>query len=140
MNVTSSNLANAQTTRTAEGGPYRRKDAVFEAVPQREFASVFQGQMDTPLTQSKVVDVDIRYSRRLGWFTSRTSRCNAEGMVAYPNINTMEEMVEPNHREPYVRGQRQGTEHFCTNDEQGFGNRKEIINERHRHSGGQIRQ
>ena len=36
MNVVSSNLANANTTRTAEGGPYRRKDPVFRAVPLRE--------------------------------------------------------------------------------------------------------
>ncbi|HKK53714.1 MAG TPA: flagellar basal body protein, partial [Myxococcota bacterium] len=31
MTVTASNIANAQTTRTAEGGPYRRRDPVFEA-------------------------------------------------------------------------------------------------------------
>ena len=93
MNVTSSNLANAQTTRTPEGGPYRRKDAVFEAVPQREFASVLQGQMDTPLHKVKVVDVvsDTQAPRLL--HQPEHPDANAEGMVAYPNINTMEEMV-----------------------------------------------
>src|SRR6185369_2441317 len=33
MNLISSNLANVNSTRTAEGGPYRRKDAVFSATP-----------------------------------------------------------------------------------------------------------
>ncbi|MEJ2037563.1 MAG: flagellar basal body protein [Desulfosarcinaceae bacterium] len=39
MDLISSNLANVNTTRTDEGGPYKRKDAVFAAVPQsNEFA------------------------------------------------------------------------------------------------------
>ena len=33
MNTISSNIANINTTRTPEGGPYRRKDVVFEAIP-----------------------------------------------------------------------------------------------------------
>ncbi|HEY5513712.1 MAG TPA: flagellar basal body protein, partial [Geomonas sp.] len=33
MNLISSNLANVNSTRTAEGGPYKRKDAVFTATP-----------------------------------------------------------------------------------------------------------
>ena len=32
MNLISSNIANARTTRTEDGGPYKRKDAVFQAV------------------------------------------------------------------------------------------------------------
>src|SRR6188768_1033237 len=57
MNTTSSNLANAQTTRTPEGGPYRRKDVIFAATPTREFASVLNGEMDTPLHRVHVEDV-----------------------------------------------------------------------------------
>ncbi len=33
MNILSTNLANAQTTRTPEGGPYRRQDVIFSAKP-----------------------------------------------------------------------------------------------------------
>ncbi len=36
MEAHSSNIANAQTTRTAEGGPYRRKEVVFGSEPARE--------------------------------------------------------------------------------------------------------
>src|SRR3954465_14214231 len=57
MNVISSNLANAQTTRTPEGGPYRRKDPVFEAVPTQSFAAELQDRLDAPMHKVKVVDV-----------------------------------------------------------------------------------
>lgn len=93
MNITSSNLANAQTTRTPEGGPYRRKDAVFEAQPAREFASMLNGATDVPLHKVKVVDIvsDTKAPRMVP--QPDHPDANAEGYVAYPNINTMEEMV-----------------------------------------------
>ena len=94
MNTTSSNLANAQTTRTPEGGPYRRKDVVFEATPTRDFASVLQGQMgDTALHRVQVTDVvsDMNAPRMV--HEPNHPDANEEGMVAYPNVNTMEEMV-----------------------------------------------
>lgn len=93
MNTTSSNLANAQTTRTPEGGPYRRKDVIFEAQPQREFASILQGHLDVPMHKVNVVDVvsDMNPPRVVPDPTHPDA--DSEGNVAYPNINTMEEMV-----------------------------------------------
>src|SRR5438034_3591162 len=42
------NLANAETTRTPEGGPYRRKDVVFEnTTVESPFASVFSAQLES---------------------------------------------------------------------------------------------
>jgi flagellar basal-body rod protein FlgC len=93
MNVTSSNLANAQTTRTPEGGPYRRKDAVFEAVPTRSFASELAGAMDTSLHQVKVADVISDTGAPKMVHDPGHPDANADGDVAYPNVNTMEEMV-----------------------------------------------
>ena len=46
MNVIASNLANAQSTRTAEGGPYKRQEVIFAAQPQR---SSFEGMLDAQL-------------------------------------------------------------------------------------------
>ena len=47
MEAISSNIANAQTTRTAEGGPYRRKEVVFGSEPAREsFAEILEGELD----------------------------------------------------------------------------------------------
>jgi flagellar basal-body rod protein FlgC len=90
MNVTSSNLANAQTTRTPEGGPYRRKDAVFEARP---FADELAAHMDAPLHQVKVVDVISDPNPPKLVYQPDHADANPDGYVAYPNINTMEEMV-----------------------------------------------
>src|SRR3989338_2324724 len=93
MNVISSNLANAQTTRTPEGGPYRRKDPVFEAKPAGSFQSVLQNQMEVPLHEVKVVDIvsDTKAPKMV--YQPEHPDANPEGYVAMPNINTMEEMV-----------------------------------------------
>ena len=46
-NTISSNLANADTTRTAEGGPYRRKDPMLAAQTDREsFGEILDNQLD----------------------------------------------------------------------------------------------
>jgi len=93
MNTISSNLANAQTTRSPEGGPYRRKDVVFEAQPSRSFASVLEGKMEVPLHQVKVADVISDQSAPKMLHQPEHPDANADGDVAYPNVNTMEEMV-----------------------------------------------
>jgi flagellar basal-body rod protein FlgC len=94
MNTTSSNLANAQTTRTPEGGPYRRKDVVFEAETTRDFASELSGQMkEVPLHRVKVSDVVSDPNPPKLVYQPGHPDANPEGFVAYPNINTMEEMV-----------------------------------------------
>ncbi len=92
MNVTSSNLANAQTTRSPEGGPYRRKDAVFEARP---FESELKAQMGGEPTLHKVQVVDIVSDTGAPKMVHQPDHpdADADGNVAYPNINTMEEMV-----------------------------------------------
>lgn len=93
MNTISSNLANAQTTRTPEGGPYRRKDPVFEAQPAQEFSKVLQGEMEVPMHKVKVVDVvsDLGPPRLV--YQPEHPDANPDGYVAYPNVNSMEEMV-----------------------------------------------
>lgn len=93
MNVTSSNLANAQTTRTPEGGPYRRKDPVFASEPRRDFASILQDHLETPLHDVKVADVVSDPNPPRMVYAPDHPDANPEGYVAYPNVNTMEEMV-----------------------------------------------
>ena len=61
------NLANAETTRTPEGGPYRRKDAVFEtATVDSPFASIFSSEMQSAggVTVSGVVTDTTEPERR----------------------------------------------------------------------------
>ena len=93
MNTISSNLANAQTTRTPEGGPYRRKDPVFQAQPVDSFKSVLNNQMQVPIHKVKVVDIVSDRSAPKMVYQPDHADANPEGYVAMPNINTMEEMV-----------------------------------------------
>jgi flagellar basal-body rod protein FlgC len=94
LNVISMNLANANTTRTPEGGPYRRKSVVFEAVPvETPFGKVMQDMLDRDLKGVKVqrVVTDSREPKRI--FEPGHPHADAEGYVSYPDINVIEEMA-----------------------------------------------
>jgi len=95
MNTISSNLANINTTRTAEGGPYRRKDVVFTAMPDtKSFGEVLN--VDDPKADfSRVQVTDVVYDKKapLLKYEPHHPDANEEGYVAYPNINMMEEMT-----------------------------------------------
>ena len=94
MNVLSANLANAQTTRTAEGGPYKRKDVIFSAVPDaKKFEDMLDEAFGTQLTEVKVTGVhtDQREPRRV--LDPSHPDADADGYVSMPNINVMTEMV-----------------------------------------------
>lgn len=95
MNTISSNIANINTTKTPEGGPYRRKDIVFEATPDiKSFGDVVNAQ-DAKSDFSQVQVADIIYDKKgpLLKYEPNHPDANEDGMVAYPNINLMEEMT-----------------------------------------------
>lgn len=86
MNLISSNLANANSTRTAEGGPYKRKDAVFSTVLDNAEKKMVAGV--------EVVDiVEDQSSPRLQYDPGHPD-ANPQGYVAYPNVNVVEEMAD----------------------------------------------
>ena len=91
MNTTASNLANAHTTRTQQGGPYRRKDPVFAA------RAVGPGGAFTPFGRAldQVVVRDIQHDGSPPRMAHNPHHpdSNAEGFVAMPNVNMVEEMV-----------------------------------------------
>jgi flagellar basal-body rod protein FlgC len=89
------NLANADTTRTPEGGPYRRKDAVFASEPvSSPFASVFTNEIGAAGTGVKVAEVieDTRAPERR--YLPGHPDADAEGYVAFPRVNPAEDMVD----------------------------------------------
>ena len=97
MNIISANIANAETTRTPEGGPYRRRDVVFGALPaqrtfEEELRAQSQGKPDDPM-HAKVLGVVVDQRPPMLKFDPAHPDANAEGYVAMPNINTMEEMT-----------------------------------------------
>jgi flagellar basal-body rod protein FlgC len=95
MNIISGNIANSQTTRTPEGGPYRRRDVIFGALPaQRSFEEELRSRVsaDDPL-HVKVLGVSIDERPPVMRYDPTHPDANEEGYVAFPNINPMEELV-----------------------------------------------
>jgi flagellar basal-body rod protein FlgC len=89
------NMANSETTRTPEGGPYRRKDAVFESQSQSSpFSSVFQSEMGAGVTGVQVSEVveDTREPEKR--FQPGHPDADAQGYVAFPRLNPAEDMVD----------------------------------------------
>ena len=94
MEIISSNLANIETTRTKEGGPYRRKEVVFSSTPlEKSFSSQFNerlGEHAQKVVVSKIVE-DQTEPKLV--FNPGHPDANEKGYVAMPNINLMTEMV-----------------------------------------------
>jgi flagellar basal-body rod protein FlgC len=86
VQLIASNIANSETTRTREGGPFRRKEAVF-----RTQDLGFSGA----LANAGVRVAEIRTSQDpfLTRFEPSHPDANADGVVSYPNVNPVEEMV-----------------------------------------------
>ncbi len=94
MNTISSNIANVNTTRTPEGGPYRRKDAIFEAIPeQKKFGEILIDKGDRNLQRVQVSDIAVDTKAPLLKYEPDHPDANEDGYVAYPNVNLMEEMA-----------------------------------------------
>ena len=89
MEVAVSNLANADSTRTANGEPYRRREIVLEAIPAN-------GQVNGDVQAAGVRVAAVLEDR--GDFRRRYdpghADADADGFVATPNVDTPEEMVD----------------------------------------------
>ncbi len=95
MNTIASNIANINTTQTPEGGAYRRKDVVFEAMPDaKNFGEIITaGDPAGAFQRVQVSDVVSDRKAPLLKYEPDHPDANPEGYVAYPNINLMEEMT-----------------------------------------------
>jgi len=113
INVISSNIANANTTRTDEGGPYRRKEVIFKAV---DFSELLNDEMKNlnflnysnpldetgetdikpkPVLNSVIVDKVVRDdSKPILKYEPNHPDADKNGYVAYPNINPVIEMSD----------------------------------------------
>ncbi len=114
-NMISSNIANANTTRTAEGGPYRRREVVFKAFNFQDHLNKaleknlqiahyedplnedidFTKKLNKPSIMSVLVDKVVRDdSKPKMKYEPTHPDANKEGYVAYPNINPVVEMAD----------------------------------------------
>lgn len=89
------NIANAETTRTPEGGPYQRKDVVFTTSPQATpFESVFQqelGPTNVGVNVSEIVTDKRDPERR---YIPGHPDADKDGYVAFPRMNPAEDMID----------------------------------------------
>jgi flagellar basal-body rod protein FlgC len=111
--VVASNMANAETTRTADGGPYRRQHVVFSAGSDSasSFGSAMQSQMSSNFSASsfngggsllssnasagvQVAGVVQDAGEPLQRYDPGHPDANADGYVAFPDINPLTEMVD----------------------------------------------
>jgi flagellar basal-body rod protein FlgC len=94
MNVISSNLANSHTTRTQEGGPYRRKDVVFSSQPLEEtFEGAMRSQLNGKLSEVKVTGIVNDPRPPVLKYDPGHPDADEKGFVSLPNVNLIEEMV-----------------------------------------------
>ena len=113
INTISSNIANANTTRTDEGGPYRRREVVFQAFDFNKVLNEKLGKnnqqlkYEDPLNEGDlgkepkpaIMSVYIRKIARddrepLMKYDPSHPDANSEGYVAYPNVNPVVEMAD----------------------------------------------
>jgi len=86
MNTIASNMANAQTTKTEEGGPYVKKNVIFQTLPVGKTKAqglegvAVTGVVEDPAPPNVVYDPG-------------HPDANEQGYVSMPNINVLEEMV-----------------------------------------------
>jgi flagellar basal-body rod protein FlgC len=90
LHTIASNMANARTTRTAEGGPYQRQVPIFEAQPIDPFGA----ELDRAASQ--VIVTDLRSDGRPPVRVHDPTHPDADvdGYVSYPDINVLQEMVD----------------------------------------------
>jgi len=93
INVISSNLANVNTSRTADGVPYTRKTVIYETVPDENFAGELNSAMSEVSQKVEVADIvsDKRDFKQV--YDPGHPDANEKGIVLMPNINTVEEMA-----------------------------------------------
>ena len=85
--LVASNIANAETTRTPEGGPYRRKEAVFQVAPMGTTAD------GMAVTGVQVAQVHTSTDPFITKYDPSHPDADANGIVQYPNVNPVEEIV-----------------------------------------------
>jgi flagellar basal-body rod protein FlgC len=99
MNVAAMNIANQNTTRTAEGGPYKRRDVVLQAtpVPTPRFADALAqalpGTQDDEAWGVRAQEIVETGDDPILVYDPGHPDADARGHVATPNVSGIKEMV-----------------------------------------------
>jgi len=87
--VTASNLANAETTRTPEGGPYQRRDPIFRS---KSSVGPFSSRLDHAMRRVDVRRIAFDESEPISRFDPSHPDADRDGFVQLPNVNIVREM------------------------------------------------
>jgi flagellar basal-body rod protein FlgC len=93
MNAISSNLANVETTRTPDGGPYRKREVVFQAT-QLDFSDALDSRMRDAAQGVKVAQVQASNLPPRMVYDPSHPDADADGQVAMPNVSLVEETAD----------------------------------------------
>ncbi len=102
LEAAAANLANSETTRTAEGGPYRRRDVVFETVTvdQPGFSSIGSSSFDSLLQEAKPAGPGVRATTLVSQSNNGVRRyepghpdADGDGYVTMPDVDPLEETI-----------------------------------------------
>ena len=93
--VLAENISNSDTTRTPEGGPYRRRDVVFQPESvSSPFSSVFQTHLGSGPQGVSVSDIIVDNSDPERRYLPNHPDADKDGYVAFPKVNPAEDMVD----------------------------------------------
>ncbi|MBU0681554.1 MAG: flagellar basal body rod protein FlgC [Proteobacteria bacterium] len=93
LNITAMNLANVNTTRTIEGGPYKAKSVVYGAKPLENFSDTLHSTQ-AKLRTVEVVEVVEDNKPFKEVYDPSHPDANEKGIVLFPNVDTAEQMVD----------------------------------------------
>lgn len=94
LNISAMNLANANTTRTIEGGPYKAKSVVFAAKP---LEGTFRDTLNSTAERLRTVEVAEVVEDQAPFkevYDPSHPDAGADGIVRLPNVNVAEQMVD----------------------------------------------
>ncbi len=104
INIVSANIANAKTTHTQEGGPYKKQNVVFEEILLKESNKINSDTKNNIENPDEKVQTSLRGvgvksvveddSEPVMRYEPSHPDANEDGYVAYPNINPVIEMVD----------------------------------------------
>ncbi len=94
MNLIAGNIANINTTKTPDGGPYQRKDTILAPKPtdQASFEEILRAYGTNPVNKVEVIGIFTDPRPASVVYDPAHPDADENGLVALPNINLMEEM------------------------------------------------
>ena len=94
MNIISGNMANANSTKTAEGGPYQRREVVVSAVPlKKTFDRELTSAVDRQLRAVQLSSIQLDQTPFRLVHNPGHPHADEKGYVKMPNVNVIQEMA-----------------------------------------------